>query len=178
MSNLARSFSRQVPDGDEISRSVCDHCKHVVYDNPKIVVGSVILHGGKVLLCRRAIEPRKGFWTVPAGYMELNETPQEGAIREAREEANADLILGDLLAIYTIKHLSQVQMIYNASLAKPAFSAGPESLEVKLFGFDEIPWDDIAFPTVHWMLADIQKVLAGGGNLPFGNPAGAPDPSI
>jgi ADP-ribose pyrophosphatase YjhB (NUDIX family) len=178
MSALPRSFSRRVPEGDEVSRAVCDHCAHVVYDNPKIVVGSVVLHEGKVLLCRRAIEPRKGFWTVPAGYMELNETPQEGAIREAREEANADLILGDLLAIYTIKHLSQVQMIYCAKLASPVFSAGPESLEVKLFGFDEVPWDDIAFPTVHWMLADVQKVLAGAGAMPFGNPMGEPDPDI
>jgi ADP-ribose pyrophosphatase YjhB (NUDIX family) len=178
MSELPRSFTRRIPEGDEVSRSVCDHCDHVVYDNPKIVVGSVVLHNGKVLLCRRAIEPRKGFWTVPAGYMELNETPQEGAIREAREEANTHLVLGDLLAIYTIKHLSQVQMIYRATLATPEFSAGPESLEVKLFGFDEIPWNDIAFPTVHWMLADIQKVLAGGDAMPFGNPVGEPDPDI
>jgi ADP-ribose pyrophosphatase YjhB (NUDIX family) len=178
MSELPRSFSERIPDGDEISRSVCDHCNHVVYDNPKIVVGSVVMHDNKVLLCRRAIEPRKGYWTVPAGYMELGETPQEGAIREAREEANAHLVLGDLLAIYTIKHLSQVQMIYRATLASPTFAAGTESLEVKLFAFDEIPWDDIAFPTVHWMLADIKKVLAGESKLPFGNPIGQPDPDI
>jgi ADP-ribose pyrophosphatase YjhB (NUDIX family) len=178
MSELPRSFSRRVPDGDDFSRQVCDHCAHVVYDNPKIVVGSVVLHDGKVLLCRRAIEPRMGYWTVPAGYMELGETPQEGAKREAREEANADLVLGDLLAIYTIKHLSQVQMIYRATLATPDFSAGPESLDVKLFGFDEVPWDELAFPTVHWMLADIQKVLAGVAAMPFGNPIGAQDPDI
>ena len=176
--NLGRSFSKRVPEGDEVSRQVCDHCAHVVYDNPKIVVGSVVLHEGKVLLCRRAIEPRKGFWTVPAGYMELGESPEEGAKREAREEANASLKLDGLLAIYTIKHLSQVQMIYRATLASPEFSAGLESLEVQLFSFDDIPWDDIAFPTVHWMLADIQKVLAGEIGLPFGNPAGAKDPDI
>jgi ADP-ribose pyrophosphatase YjhB (NUDIX family) len=178
MSVLPRSFSRRVPDGDEVSRQICDHCSHVVYENPKIVVGSVVLQDGKVLLCRRAIEPRKGYWTVPAGYMELGETPEEGAIREAREEANATLILGGLLAIYTIKHLSQVQMIYRATLASPEFSAGPESLDVQLFGFDEIPWGDIAFPTVHWMLADIRKVLAGGTSGPFGNPLGSIDPDI
>ena len=176
--NLPRSFTKRIPEGDEVSRAVCDHCSHVVYDNPKIVVGSVVLHDGKVLLCRRAIEPRLGYWTVPAGYMELGETPEEGAIREAREEANADLALGGLLAIYTIKHLSQVQMIYRATLASPQFSAGPESLDVRLFGFDEIPWDEIAFPTVHWLLADIQKVLAGQTALPFSNPAGEPDPDI
>jgi ADP-ribose pyrophosphatase YjhB (NUDIX family) len=178
MSALQRSFSRRVPDGDEVSRQICDHCSHVVYENPKIVVGSVVLQDGKVLLCRRAIEPRKGYWTVPAGYMELGETPEEGAIREAREEANATLILGGLLAIYTIKHLSQVQMIYRATLASPEFSAGPESLDVQLFGFHEIPWDDIAFPTVHWMLADIRKFLAGDTSTPFGNPLGAIDPDI
>ena len=177
-SNLSRSFSKRIPEGDEISRAVCDHCSHVIYDNPKIVVGSVVLHDGKVLLCRRAIEPRLGYWTVPAGYMELNETPEEGAIREAREEANADLTLAGLLAIYTIKHLSQVQMIYRATLTSPEFSAGPESLDVKLFSFDEIPWNEIAFPTVHWMLADIQKALGGESALPFGNPAGKPDPDI
>ena len=176
--SFTRSFTHRVPEGDDISRAVCDHCNHIVYDNPKIVVGSVVLHENKVLLCRRAIDPRKGFWTVPAGYMELNETPEEGAIREAREEANATLTLGSLLAIYTVKHLSQVQMIYRATLASPEYSAGPESLEVQLFGFDEIPWEDIAFPTVHWMLADIQKYLAGHEALPFGNPVGAQDPDI
>lgn len=178
MRQLSPSFSRGKPAGDDQERAICDHCSHVAYDNPKIVVGSVILHEGKVLLCRRAIEPRKGFWTVPAGYMELNETPQEGAKREALEEANASLLLGDLLAIYTVKHLSQVQMIYQATFLKLGYSAGPESLEVKLFGFDEIPWAQIAFPTVHWMLADVQKVLAGDANLPFGNPAGEADPDI
>jgi ADP-ribose pyrophosphatase YjhB (NUDIX family) len=178
MSQLPPSFSRRVPDGDEVSRQVCNHCAHVVYENPKIVVGSVILQGGKVLLCRRAIEPRKGYWTVPAGYMELGETPEEGAIREAREEANATLNLSGLLAIYTIKHLSQVQMIYRATLATPEFFAGPESLDVQLFGFNEIPWDNIAFPTVHWMLADIQKFLSGDISTPFGNPLGAIDPNI
>jgi ADP-ribose pyrophosphatase YjhB (NUDIX family) len=178
MNEIQRSFSRRIPDGDEVSRQVCDHCAHVVYENAKIVVGSVVLHEGKVLLCRRAIEPRKGYWTVPAGYMELHETPEEGAIREAREEANASLKLGGLMAIYTIKHLSQVQLIYRASLASSEFSPGPESLDVQLFAFDQIPWDDIAFPTVHWMLADIQKVLAGNTNMPFGNPKDQPDPDL
>ena len=178
MSHLPPSFSRRVPVGDEVSRQICDHCSHVVYENPKIVVGSVVLHSGKVLLCRRAIEPRKGYWTVPAGYMELGETPEEGAMREAREEANASLKLGGLLAIYTIKHLNQVQMIYRATLKSPEFSAGQESLDVQLFSLDDIPWKDLAFPTVHWMLADIQKVLAGETALPFGNPAGAADPDI
>jgi ADP-ribose pyrophosphatase YjhB (NUDIX family) len=157
-------------DGDSASRAVCDHCGHVAYENPKIVVGSVVLHEGKVLLCRRAIEPRKGFWTVPAGYMELGETPVEGACREAMEEACAAIAPGPLLAIYTVKHLSQVQMIYLASLPGGTFAPGPESLETQLFAFDALPVDEIAFPTVHWMLADAQRALAGAGPLPFGNP--------
>ncbi|MGL4404245.1 MAG: NUDIX domain-containing protein [Notoacmeibacter sp.] len=178
MTSLEPRFSQRLPDGDDFSRQICDHCGHVAYENPKIIVGSVVLHDGKVLLCRRAIEPRLGYWTIPAGYMELGETPQEGAMREAREEANARLALDGLLAIYTVKHLNQVQLIYRARLASPQFSAGVESLEVKLFGFDEIPWDDIAFPTVGWMLLDIQKVLSGDKGAPFGNPEGKAEPTI
>jgi ADP-ribose pyrophosphatase YjhB (NUDIX family) len=178
MSPLARSFSHRPAGDDGISRSVCDHCNHVIYDNPKIIVGAVVLHDDKVLLCRRAIEPRKNYWTIPAGYMELGETPEQGAMREAREEANADVILSGLLAVYTVRRQSQVQLIYHARLAAAEFSPGPESLEVRLFSFDTIPWDEIAFPTVHWMLADIQKVMDGHTTLPFGNPAGAPEPDI
>ena len=119
MNQLQRSFSRRIPDGDELSRQICDHCAHVVYENPKIVVGSVVLHDGKVLLCRRAIEPRLGFWTLPAGYMELGETTEEGAKREAWEEARARLELDGLLAIYSIARNGQVQLIYRAHLAEP-----------------------------------------------------------
>jgi ADP-ribose pyrophosphatase YjhB (NUDIX family) len=136
------------------------------------VVGSVVRHEGKILLCRRAIEPRKGYWTIPAGYLELNESPQQGAKREAMEEANADLKLGDLLAVYTVERLSQVQILYRATLNSPEFSAGEESLEVQLFDWDEIPWDDIAFPTVHWILEHDRQVEAGEAIAPFANPEG------
>jgi len=168
---LHQHFSKTTPDGDTHQRDVCDHCGYVAYQNPKIVVGSVVTHAGRVLLCRRAIEPRHGYWTVPAGYLELGETPEEGARREAREEANADLVLHGLLAVYTVRRLSQVQLIYRATLADGAFSPGVESLETQLFDWDAIPWDDLAFPTVHWMLGHQRALEAGEGTGPFGNPA-------
>lgn len=170
---LSPSLIKTVPDGDSHERSVCEHCGFVNYQNPKIVVGSVVRHGGNILLCRRAIEPRKGFWTIPAGYMELLETPEDGARREAFEEANARLELGDLLAVYTVPRLSQVQLIYRASLPDGTFSPGEESLEVDLFSFDEIPWDDLAFPTVHWALNHDRMVEEGKASAPFKNPEGA-----
>jgi ADP-ribose pyrophosphatase YjhB (NUDIX family) len=167
---LDQRFSKTTPQGDTHPRDVCDHCGYVAYQNPKIVVGSVVLHSGKVLLCRRAIEPRRGYWTVPAGYLEQGETPEEGARREAREEANADLELHGLLALYTVRRLSQVQLIYRATLADGRFSPGVESLETALFDWDTIPWDDLAFPTVHWMLGHQRALDKGDGQAPFGNP--------
>lgn len=174
--NTPRSFRRLVPAGDTHERDVCATCGFVDYQNPRIVVGSVVRHKGKVLLCRRAIEPRRGFWTVPAGYLELNETPEDGARREAREEALAQLKLGELLAIYSVPHLSQVQLIYRAELIDPGagtalFGVGEESLEVELFDWDALPTDEIAFPTVHWMLGHERQVMANGHTGPFGNPA-------
>jgi len=160
-----------MPGGDTHQRDVCDHCGFVTYDNPKIVVGSVVTHDDKYLLCRRAIKPRHGYWTVPAGYLELEETPEEGALREAREEACASLALHGLLAIYTVRHLSQVQMIYRATLAENSFDAGEETLDVDLFSYADIPWDDLAFPTVHWMLMHHRAWQAGEIILPAANPA-------
>jgi len=172
MSKLTSSFSQRIPDDDTFTRDMCDHCDFIDYKNPKIVVGSVVRHDGKILLCRRAIDPRKGYWTIPAGYMELNETPEDGAKREAREEANADLNLSSLLAVYSVTRLSQVQLIYRATLNSPGFSAGPESLEVDLFTWDEIPWEDIAFPSVHWALNHDRLVENGEVTGPFANPDG------
>ena len=169
---LKPSFSRRTPNGDTHRRDVCDHCEFIHYENPKVVVGSVVRHEGKILLCRRAINPRMGFWTIPAGYMELGENPKAGAMREAMEEANADLKLSELLAVYTVQRLSQVQLIYRATLNNPTFSAGEESLEVELFSWEEIPWKDIAFPTVHWALEHDRQVEAGEAKAPFENPEG------
>jgi ADP-ribose pyrophosphatase YjhB (NUDIX family) len=167
---LSPSLIKTVPDGDTHERNVCEHCGFVNYQNPKIVVGSVVRHEGKILLCRRAIEPRRGFWTIPAGYMELLETPEDGARREAVEEANVRLELGELLAVYTVPRLSQVQLIYRATMPDGEFSAGEESLEVGLFAFEEIPWDEIAFPTVHWALNHDRMIENGEGAGPFKNP--------
>lgn len=163
-------FIKTVPDGDTHERAVCEHCGFVNYQNPKVVVGSVVRHEGRILMCRRAIEPRRGYWTIPAGYLELHETPEDGARREAMEEANAALSLKELLAVYTVPRLSQVQLIYRAELTRPDFSAGEESLEVALYERADIPWDEIAFPTVLWALEHDRMAEAGEATGPFVNP--------
>jgi ADP-ribose pyrophosphatase YjhB (NUDIX family) len=166
-------FVRQIPDGDSQERLVCLACGHVDYQNPKVVVGSVVSHDGRVLLCRRAIEPRRGYWTLPAGYLEIGETAEEGACREAREEAEVRIALDGILAVFSISRISQIQLIFRARFADPqtpTFAPGPESQEVRLFGWDEIPWDDLAFPSVHWSLA----AWRAGADRPLGAPAGNP----
>ncbi len=164
---------RQVPEGDHLERSVCMDCGHIQYDNPKIVAGSVTVHEGKLLLCRRAIEPALGKWTITAGYLELHETPEDGARREAWEEARAQIRINALLGLYTIPRISQVQMIYRATLAAPDFSPGEESQEVALFDWQDIPWDDIAFPSVHWALHHYWETKDRDVFQPGTNPAGA-----
>jgi ADP-ribose pyrophosphatase YjhB (NUDIX family) len=165
-------FVRRVPDGDTMERYVCGDCGHIYYTNPKIVVGSVVTFEEKFLLCRRAIEPRRGFWTLPAGFLEEHETPEDGARREAREEAEADIEINALLAVYAVPHISQVQLMYRARLAQPVFAAGPESLEVKLFTWDEIPWNEIAFPSVRWALEHYRAARDQAVFAPFTNPPG------
>ena len=166
-------FERRIPEGDNRERNVCRDCGHVAYENPKIVVGSVVAHEGRVLLCRRAIEPRRDYWTLPAGYMELGETIQAGAIREAQEEAEADIALDGVLAMYSISRIGQVQVIFRARFAdptQPRFAAGEESLEVGLFHWEDIPWDRIAFPTVRWALDAWRANETGPLGAPAGNP--------
>lgn len=163
-------FALRIPEGDDRERLVCNGCGWVHYVNPRIVVGSVATWDGRILLCRRKIEPRAGFWTLPAGFLEEGETPEEGARREAREEAEADIRVGSLLAVYAITRISQVQLFYRAELATPDIGAGPESLEVMLATPDEIPWADLAFPSVHWALEDFAKVRGLATFPPFGNP--------
>ncbi len=165
-------FMRAIPDGDSIERDVCKDCGWVHYINPKIVVGSVVTFEDKFLLCRRAIHPRKDFWTLPAGYMEQKETTEQGAAREAMEEANANIRIRDLLGIYNITHISQVQIMYRAELIDPNVSAGPESLEVALFTWEEIPWDDLAFPTVYWALHHYDQIKDKKSFIPFANAEG------
>ncbi len=169
------AFTTRTPDGDTHARAICDRCGYVQYDNPKIVTGSVVAEGGRVLLCRRAIEPRRGFWTLPAGYLELNETVAEGAAREALEEAGASILLDGVLAIYSIARIGQVQIIYRARFdGRPAFAAGIESLDVRLFAWEDIPWAELAFPTVHWSLHAWRQAGEGPLGAPATNPPGDP----
>ena len=139
------------------------------YRNPKIVTGSVVRHGNSILLCRRAIEPSKGLWTIPAGYLEIGETPEEGAMREAAEEAAVPITITGLLAVYTERIGGRVLLFHRARLERPCFAAGPESQAVALFRDDQLPWDQLAFPSVRWALLDEQR--PGG---PFGNPDDSP----
>jgi len=165
-------FAREVPEGDDHLRLVCRDCGFINYENPKVVVGSVAAWEDKILLCRRAIEPRKGFWTLPAGFLELNEDAATGALREAWEEARARLEIDQLLAVYSIPRISQIQLIYRARLITPEVAAGPETQELDLFEWDAIPWDLLAFPSVHWALADYRAVRDLAVFAPRGNPPG------
>ncbi len=152
-SDCGAQNKRSRPDGDNLDRHVCTDCGKIHYINPKVVVGAVCEWEGKILLCKRAIDPRSGFWTIPAGFMEIEESTEQGAIRETMEEANAAIEITDLLAIYNIVRLSQVQIFYRARMLTPDFAAGIETLELDLFRIEDIPWDDLAFPTVHWILS-------------------------
>ncbi|MEQ8320213.1 MAG: NUDIX hydrolase [Rhodospirillales bacterium] len=154
---------KAVPEGDDRERMVCVDCGFVHYDNPRIVTGAVCTWEGKILLCRRAIEPRVGYWTIPAGYLELNETIQEGARREVVEESGAMVEIGPFLGMFEIPRISQIYMIYEAAMTGPELDPGPESLEAGLFTWDEIPWDELAFPSITWAL----NVFRDGGGPHF-----------
>ncbi|MEM9897997.1 MAG: NUDIX hydrolase [Pseudomonadota bacterium] len=167
---LEKAFSEIIPEGDDRKRSVCTNCGFIDYQNPKIVVGSVASWEAAILLCRRAIEPRRGFWTLPAGYLELNETVEQGALREAWEEARAKMTLDRVLAVYSVERISQVQIMFRATLDTPEVSAGPESEEVGLFRWSDIPWEDIAFPTVGWALRQWKQTEHQETFAPFSNP--------
>lgn len=164
------AFTKRVPAGDNRARAVCDHCGFVYYQNPVIVVGVVCTWDDRVLLCKRAIEPRGGYWTMPAGYLEQEETPREGARRETREEACAEVAIDALLGVYAIPRISQVQLIYRGVLTDGAFAPGEESREVRLFEWEEIPWDDLAFPSVHWALGHHRRVRNQAVFAPFTSP--------
>lgn len=170
-------FVRAVPEGDDRARLVCADCGFVRYENPQVVVGSVALWDDRgnerILLCRRAIMPRKGFWTLPAGYLELGESADEGARREAWEEARAELEIDQLLAVYSIPRLSQIQLIYRARLVSPEVEPGPETEETGLFAWSEIPWEELAFPSVHWALGHHRELRGESGFAPRANPPGA-----
>lgn len=147
--SCGNNTNHNIPDGDNRERAICDHCNTIHYQNPKIVAGALPIWEDKVLLCKRAIEPRYGSWTLPAGFMENGESLQQGAARETLEEAQAELENMVLYTVLSIPRISQVYMIYRANLsAEDAFGPGQESLETALFTEAEIPWDEIAFPMI------------------------------
>ncbi len=151
-SHCGQPVALLVPEGDHLRRHVCTACGTVHYQNPKIVAGCVPEYEGRILLCKRAIEPRLGFWTIPAGFMENGETTQDAARREAAEEALADVEIGSLLAIVHVLHADQVHVMFRARMRVPQFGAGLESLEVMLCDEADIPWQDIAFRSVEFAL--------------------------
>jgi len=162
---------RAIPDGDDRERLVCGDCGFVLYENPKIIVGAVCTWENRYLLVRRAIAPRIGYWTMPVGYMELGETTEQGALREVWEEARARAEIDGLLSVYSIPEISQVHMIYRARMLSPDCAAGPESQEVGLFTWDEIPWDHLAYPNVRWSLEYQRDTAALDAFPPRGRPA-------
>ena len=137
-----------VPPGDNRQRHVCARCNAIHYQNPKLVTGCIPEWQGQVLLCRRAIEPRYGLWTLPAGFMENGESTHEGAVRETLEEANARVGIDDLFVTVNLPHINQVYMLFRGRLLDLDFHPGEESLAVELLREDQMPWDKMAFPTV------------------------------
>ena len=172
-SECAHPVALKIPQDDTRERYVCTHCGTIHYQNPKMVIGSIPLweRDGRVqvLLCRRAIEPRRGYWTLPAGFMENGESTSDAARRETEEEAGARIEIRQLFSLLNVPHVHQVHMFYLATLLDLDYQAGVESLEVKLFSEEEIPWDDIAFPTIAYTLkflfADLEKLRTGKGGF-------------
>ncbi|HYL24433.1 MAG TPA: NUDIX hydrolase [Burkholderiales bacterium] len=153
--NCGAKVVQRVPPGDSLPRWVCDHCGEIHYQNPKLVVGTVPEHEGRILLCRRAIEPRYGYWTLPAGFMENDETTSQAAARETQEEAGASIEIGEPFTLISVPRVNQVHLYYRARLRNLEFKPGEETLEVALMAQGEIPWKEIAFRTVgltlkHW----------------------------
>ena len=168
------NFSKIVPHDDSFARDVCDTCGLINYVNPKLIAGVVaVWHEDgtdKILMCKRAIEPRKGFWTLPAGFMEQGETVAEGAAREAQEEACADVETDALIGVYNVARIAQVQMFYRGRLRHPDIKPGPESEEVALMAWDDIPWDELAFPAVYYALKHYDETRGQDSFPPFSEP--------
>ena len=155
---LDPSFHRTVPEGDHIERAICDHCGFIDYHNPRVVVGALPIFENRILLARRAIEPRRGYWTVPGGFMEKGESLQQGAARETWEECLARIEVGPLLGMFTVPHIVQVQVFFYADVPDGKAKAGPESLEVRWFAFDKIPWEDYSFPASKKTISHYLKI--------------------
>jgi ADP-ribose pyrophosphatase YjhB (NUDIX family) len=151
-SNCGQPVELKIPAGDHLPRHVCPACGTIHYHNPKLVVGCVPEFAGRILLCKRAIEPRLGYWTIPAGFMENGETMQQAAARESWEEALARVEIDTLLAIVHVTHAHQVHVMFRARLPVPEYGVGEESLDAGLYLPEEIPWEQIAFPSVEFAL--------------------------
>ena len=147
-SHCGAPVNRRIPPGDSLPRHVCDACGAIHYQNPKMVVGCIPEWEDRILMCRRAIEPRLGFWTLPAGFMENGETTAQGAMREALEEAGARVEIHALYALFNLPHIDQVYLLFRARLLDLEVNPGTESLEVRLFRESEIPWESLAFRTI------------------------------
>lgn len=152
----------QIPEGDDRERHVCSSCELIHYSNPRVIVGCVPYYEGRVLLCKRAIEPRKNYWTLPAGFMENGETTPQGAARETWEEACAKVSNLELYRVFDVPSISQVYMFYRCDLDDGAFGVGPESLETDLYLEKDIPWDNIAFPVIQQTLKSFFLDLDSG----------------
>ena len=161
-SNCGTRVVLKVPEGDLFPRHVCENCGTIHYQNPKLVVGSVPEYEGKILLCKRGIEPRLGFWTIPAGFMENDETLEAGAAREALEEARIDVEIGSLLLLANVTHARQVHVFFRSRMRTPDFGVTHESLEVKLVEEHAIPWDNLAFPSTEAALRHYLADRAAG----------------
>ena len=142
----------KTPSGDERQRAVCTNCGYIHYENPTIVAGILPRYKDQILLCKRAIKPQKGFWTIPSGFMELNETVEEAALREAQEEAGVTAQIDQLYCLYNLPHIGQVYMLYLATMDTQEFKEGIETQEARFFDLEDIPWDDIAFSSVTFAL--------------------------
>lgn len=151
-SDCGSSVSHRIPQGDNRPRFVCDQCDAIHYQNPRIITGCLVEHQNQILLCKRAISPRKGFWTLPAGFMENGETLEESALRETWEEAEARVDNPSLYTVFNLPYINQVYIFYRGTLLNGAFGAGIETLESRLFREEDIPWDSLAFPTIHKVL--------------------------
>lgn len=147
-SHCGNTVSLRIPAGDDRERHVCDNCYTIHYLNPRIITGCLPIYDDQVLLCKRAIEPRHGLWTLPAGFMENGETTEQGALRESWEEARAKIEIHGLYTLFSLPQINQVYLFYRGTLTDNNFGPGPESLEVELFSEENIPWDELAFPVV------------------------------
>lgn len=166
-SDCGSNVNFKVPYGDNLPRFICAECETIHYQNPKVVAGAVLEYEGRILMCKRAIEPRYGYWTVPAGFMENKETVWQAAARETYEEALAIATKMDLYAVYNLPHVNQVYIMFQGKLDKPEFGPGPESLEVELLEERDIPWDDLAFRVVGMTLKQYFQDKKNGDFRPY-----------